>query len=153
MTGVQTCALPICFPVTIEAQDLEFLELLVDACIEFDWEGLPTKRDPAEYVPWDATAWYYGGYAAGSSKSVRSYSGSSHSFQKGYAQTSYGRLLDPIDDDDDLFDLSVTASAERPIYKDIYEYVFDNPEIAAEVLEAYGITLRDLLDYERNGVL
>lgn len=128
-----------------ESQDLDFLELLVDACIEFDWEGLPTKRDPAEYVPWDATAWYYGGYAAGSSKSVRNL--------RGYNHGGYGRLLDPIDDDEDLFDLGLTASADRPIYKDIYEYVFDNPEIAAEVLEAYGITLRDLLEYERTGVL
>lgn len=125
-----------------ESQDLEFLELLVDACIEFDWESLPTKRDPAEYVPWDNTAWYYGGYAAGASKSVR-----------GYNHGGYGRLLSPIDDDDDPFDLGLTASADRPIYKDIYEYVYDNPEIAAEVLEAYGISLRDLLDYERNGVL
>lgn len=131
-----------------ECQDLEFLELLVDACIEFDWEELPTKRDPAEYVPWDATAWYYGGYAAGSSKSVRSLSSSNQSYNSGY-----GRLLDPIDDDEDLFDLGSAASAESPIYRDIYEYVYDNPEIAAEVLEAYGITLRDLLDYERNGVL
>lgn len=122
-----------------ESQDLEFLELLVDACIEFDWESLPTKRDPAEYVPWDNTAWYYGGYAAGSSKS-------------------YGKLLDPIDDDEDLFDLGLSAKASKPdsygpAYKDIYEYVYDNPEIAAEVLEAYGITLRDLLEYERTGVL
>jgi len=131
-----------------ESQDLEFLELLVDACIEFDWESLPTKRDPAEYVPWDNTAWYYGGYAAGASKNVRSLSGWNN-------RTSYGKLLDPIDDDEDLFPprLYVSDKSEGPAYKDIYEYVYDNPEIAAEVLEAYGISLRDLLDYERNGVL
>ena len=60
-----------------EAQDVPFLESLVDACIALDWDALPVDRDPKvtewEDDDWD---WYKGGNGFKSKKYDTKYYGS-----------------------------------------------------------------------------
>lgn len=60
-----------------EAQDVPFLESLVDACITLDWEALPVERDPT-VVEWedDDWDWYKGGHGFKSKKYDTKYYGS-----------------------------------------------------------------------------
>lgn len=78
-----------------ECQDVQFAEDMVRACLNMDWEALPTVRDPEEdYIQ------PYANY-------------------RGYKITT------------------------------IYDFCFDEPEIAAAMLEEYGVTLNDMVKYKK----
>lgn len=95
-----------------ESQDLPFLESLVDACIDLDWDVLPVERDPnvMEY----ANDW--GNYTYPKTKSWN---------------TSWNNKL------------------EYDEGRDIEDFVYAHPYVVSELLQEYGITLRDLNAYKR----
>lgn len=101
-----------------EIQDIKFAIDMAKACIQMDWDSLPTKRDPEAEM-----RRYYAGH--------------------GYT----GRWWDDygLDEEDDK-----AVSVVEPIYKDVYEFCYDYPDIVADVLEAYGITLADLIKYKND---
>lgn len=97
-----------------ESQDIEFLEQLVDACIDLDWESLPVERDPVT-VEWDDPDWdfYRPGYPSYKSSNMGTFS-----------------------------------NGDTPHIKNMDDFVYEYPYVVSDLLEAYGITLDDLMKYK-----
>lgn len=127
-----------------ESQDIGFLEQLVDACIAMDWEALPIERDPTKKV-YDAYGdddWWYGGR----------YGNYLQKHRQALTTTTPSKTaaLTHSHQDDELPE---TLSFEELEREEMIEFCEENPEIVAEVLEEYGITVSDLLRYKNFGYL
>lgn len=104
-----------------ESLDIPFLESLIDAAIAIDWEDLPIERDPnAIDYSW-ADSYRSGWYS--------SPTGYSQSWSDLYKGTS-------IYDVDDMSD-----------YDKLIDLITAYPDTAAEMLQAYGLTASDFIDF------
>lgn len=106
-----------------ETQDLEHVQKLLDALCNIEWAKLPVVRDPkdVEYLPYTGG---YGGYYGGSKNYGNSYYGGS----KNYGGNNYS---------------TTRASLKYLSYEELYELVFNEPEVAVEMLLDLSATEED----------
>lgn len=105
-----------------ETQDMTYLETLLNALPQIKWDELPAKRDPSkkEYRQSSYTSKYSSSYS--SSNNVFNYYGGNSG--------SYGK-------------------SDPATYAEVYEFVFNNPLAAVDLLYDMDLDLQEYLTYKQ----
>ena len=116
-----------------ESLDLEYLINLRSAALALKWDKLPIVRDPTKY---ERKSYYYGGYKKGEHLAPGATSYPGHAGPQGWENDYMGHEFDKY---------TPPSSSKEPTT--ILEYIKQKPEVVADLLEQWGMSVKDIKDY------